>query len=123
MAEKLTPMIGQVTPRVITPTHNVANRKQIMADALSETFKLDQQLKAAADMYLSSDRAAKSDIKKRLLKDLNVTAKVFNARYVAYRLEAAAIETSDEATLNTLRELFEHAPIGSQVNMVDAIQT
>ena len=105
----------------VTPLHNVANRQQMMKDALSETFALDQNLKAAAEKHLKADREAKSDIKKRLLKDLNITAKVFNARYVAYRLEAAAIEANDEATLDTLRELFEHAPIGAQVDMVDAI--
>lgn len=105
----------------VTPLHNVANRARIMKDALHETFVLDKNLKALAERHLKSDREAKSDIKKRLLKDLNITAKVFNARYVAYRLEATALEASDEATLDNLRELFEHAPVGSTADMIQAI--
>ena len=67
MAEKLNPQ-----SETVTPLHNVANRAAMMKDALSETFALDLSLKAAAEKYLKTYREAKSDIKKRLFKDLNI---------------------------------------------------
>ncbi len=118
MAEQLNPASGEN----ITAKHNVANRKKMLEDALSETFKLDGLIHAATKKHVQPHRDAQSDIKKKLRKDLNITAAVFNARYAAYRLEGRAIAADDEATLDTLRELFEHSPVGTQMDLVDGME-
>ena len=118
MAEQLNPASGEN----ITAKHNVANRKKMLEDALSETFELDGLLHAASEKHLQPHRDAKSDIKKKLREDLNINAKVFNARYAAYKLEGQAIAAEDDATLDTLRELFEHAPVGTQMDLVDGLE-
>ena len=118
MAEQLNPASGEN----VTAKHNVANRAKMMKDALAETFTLDGQIRAANDKHVQPHKDAKSDIKKNLRKDLNITAAVFNARYAAYRLEGRAIAANDEATLDTLRELFEHAPVGTQMDLVEGIE-
>ncbi len=102
--------------------HNVKNRHQIMADALSETYELDAIIKAANDKHIKPVRAAKGDIKKRLNMDLNITAAVFQAAYAAYKVEAKAIEDEDDATLENLREYFKACPVGTQVDFIDAAE-
>ena len=84
--------------------HNVVNREKLMAASLSEMFVLDQKLDAANLKHCGPIRAQRRDIKKRLNKDLNVTAEVFNAKYGSYKVEARARLAEDTATLDTLRE-------------------
>ena len=117
MAEQLNPASGEN----VTAKHNNGNRKKMMQDALAETLTLDNLIKAAEQKHVQPHKNAKSDIKKNLRKDLNVTAAVFNARYAAYRLEARAIAANDEATLDNLRELFEHSPVGTQMDLIDGL--
>ncbi len=106
----------------IQPEPNVINRKKMLEDALSETYNLDQLIAKAMEKYIKPYRANKRDIKAKLREDLNVTPVVFNARYAAYVVEGRARAANDEATLDTLRELFEHSPVGVQVDMVDALE-
>lgn len=106
----------------VTAQHNIGNRKKMMEDALSETFTLDDQIAKAMEKHVKPYREAKRDIKAKLREDLNITATVFNARYAAYVVEGRAIAANDEATLDTLRELFEHAPVGTQVDMMEALE-
>ncbi len=118
MAETLKPNGAESAEGTAAAGHNVANRTKIMSDALSETYKLDGQVQAALDKYVAPVREQKRDIKKRLNKELNITATVFNARYVAYKLEAQARAAEDEATLENLREFFEIAPVGHQMDFL-----
>jgi hypothetical protein len=118
MAEQLNPASGEN----VTAKHNVANRSKMFEDALADTFALDQKITAAQAKHVKPLQANKSDIKKKLRKDLNVTADVFNARYVAYKLEGRAIAAGDDATLDTLREMFEHSPVGTQMDLVDGLE-
>lgn len=104
------------------PKHNVANRNELLKSSFEQTYQLDKQIKAATEKHIQPHRDAKSDITKRLRKDLNVTAAVFNVRYAAYRMERQAQEAEDETTLDTIREMFEIAPIGSAVNFLDAME-
>ena len=97
---------------------NVANRTQIMRDALSETYKLDGQVQAALEKHVVPIRAQKRDIKARLNKELNITASVFQAAYAPYKLAAQARAAGDEATLDNLKEFFEVSPIGHQMDFV-----
>ena len=98
--------------------HNVANRNKIMTDALGEMYVLDVQAEAALEKHLKPIRDQKRDIKSRLNKDLNITATVFNARYVAYKLEAQARAAEDDATLDNLKELFDVSPVGHQMDFI-----
>ena len=97
--------------------HNVVNRNELMTGALSDTYALDCQIQAALDKHVKPLRKNKADIKSRLNKDLNITATVFNARYVPYRLEAQARAAGDDSTLGNLEELFKIAPVGTQAEM------
>ena len=117
MAEQLNPASGEN----VTAKHNIGNRKKMMQDALAENFALDGKITAALEKHVKPYRDAKRDIKAKLREDLNITPAVFNARYAAYRLEGRAIAADDEATLDTLRELFEHSPVGTQMDMMDGL--
>lgn len=103
------------------PKHNVANRNKQIENALSETYKLDCQIKALVEKHIQPLRDAKSDIKKHLREDLSMPAKVFNIRYKAYQLEADAIANEDDITMQAIQELFEISPPGTQINMLDAL--
>ncbi len=103
-------------PTANGPGHNVPNRNKIMNDALSEMYELDGIVQALLDKYIVPVREQKIDIKKKLNKELNINATVFNARYTAYKVEAQAHETEDEAMLDNLKEFFEIAPIGHQMD-------
>ena len=118
MAEKMKATGAESAEGTTNAKHNVANRSKIMTDALGEMYALDVQAEAALEKHLKPIRDQKSDIKSRLNKDLNITATVFNARYVPYKLEAQARAASDEATLDNLRELFEVSPVGTQMDMM-----
>ncbi len=118
MAKQLTPNIVESPAGTTNPKHNTANRNKIMTNALSETYNLDAEIKVAQDKYVKPLRDAKRDIKARLREDLNMTATVFNSRYVPYKVEALAIDAGDEATLDNLRELFEIAPVGTQMDFL-----
>ena len=98
------------------PGHNTPNRSKIMSDALSEMYVLDGKVQAALDKHVAPFREQKKDIKKMLNKDLNVTSDVFQAIYGAYKVAAEANENEDESTLDTLREFFESAAIGHQMD-------
>ncbi len=102
--------------------HNVANRNEQLTDALSEMYAIDVQVAAALEKHVAPLRAQKTDIKSRLNKDLNITATVFNARYLPYKLEAQARAAQDDATLDNLRELFEVSPVGAQVDMMSELE-
>lgn len=105
----------------VTKHHNVANRKQQLRDALRRTYEIDGEIQDLIAEHIQGLRDEKSDIKKRLREDLNITAKVFGARYGAYKLEADARAADDNATLDTLEELFNESPVGTQINMMDAL--
>ncbi len=121
MARSLKPNGGTSPEGTAGAKHNVANIERKVTDALAETYKLDGQIKAALEKHIAPDRAAKSDIKKKLNEDFNITRKVFAARYAAYRLEADARAAADTATLDTLALLFSITPIGVTADMVEAI--
>ncbi len=104
----------------VSPDHNVANRKQRIGDALKRTWLLDQEIDDLIEEHIKDLREEKSSIKKVLREKLNISAKVFHARYASYRLEAQARAAEDHATLDTIKELFGESPIGSQVDMVKA---
>lgn len=97
--------------------HNVANIERRLRDAFAETYKLDTKIKADLDKYVAPNRAAKSDIKSKLNKDLNITRKVFAVRYAAYSLEADARAAEDNATLEILELMFSITPVGTQAEM------
>lgn len=119
MAKKLKMKDGKAPPA--QPPKNSDLRNKRLEDALRRTYQLDRQIKALTDQHTGSLKDEKSKIKKGLREDLNITAKVFNARYFAYRLEADARAADDNPTLENLRELFTIAPVGTTANMFDAI--
>lgn len=106
----------------VSPDHNVANRKQRIGDALKRTWQLDQEIDVLIEEHIKELREEKSEIKKVLRDKLNISAKVFHARYVSYRLEAQARMVEDHPTLDTIKELFGESPIGSQVDMIAAAE-
>lgn len=102
--------------------HNVENRKQILRNSLEQTYLLDKEIASATERHLKTPREAKSAIKKRIREDLNLPAKVFNARYAMYKLERQAQDLEDNTTLDAIKEMAEMAPVGAQVDMVDAME-
>ena len=96
--------------------HNTANRTEMMSNALSETYKLDQQSEAAMEKHIAPIRDEKRAIKKDLNTDLNITATVFNAVYTAYKVARQAEANDDPATLDNLREFFSASPVGFQMD-------
>ena len=119
MARKLTPESADG----VTKAHNVQHRKEQIREALAKTWVADKAIKAASDKHLAPYREDKSKIKERLRDDLNINSKSFNAIYAPYKLQQQAIEAKDEITLDMLHEMFEAAPIGGEINMVDAIES
>ena len=101
--------------------HNVENRKQILVNSLAEMWKLDKQIAEANERYIEKLKKGKSAIIKRVREDLTMPAPVFKARYASYKLEAKAIELEDGVTMDAIREMNEMAPVGSQINMLDAV--
>lgn len=99
------------------PEPNTNNRSKIMTDALRDFYALDVKIQAMLEKHVKPLRDAKRDIKSKLHEDLNMTATVFNARFISYKAEAKALAAGDESTLDTLRELFAVSPVGSQVDM------
>ena len=99
--------------------HNVVNLDKMRRDALGETYKLDCEIQVLLDKYIVPLRAAKTDIKKRLNDDANITRRVFAARYAAYRLEADAMAIEDGSTIEALKEFFEISPVGHQMDWLD----
>lgn len=118
MAEQLSPGMENAPE----PPPNTVNRTEMFKSALSQMYALEQKEKSLTKTHLSAIRKEKSEIKKSLRKDLKITAGVFDARYHAYRMEAEAIARGDTATQETLRELFSISPVGTQMDLVDALE-
>jgi hypothetical protein len=118
MPKSLNPNDGKSPEGTAGAKHNVANIEQKLRGAFAETYKLDTSIKANLEKYVAPDRAAKSDIKKKLNAELNITRKLFVVRYAAYRLEADARAAEDTATLETLQMMFSISPVGTQMDFV-----
>ena len=103
------------------PKHNVKAREQQIKEGLEEMYQADCRIAASIEKHVKPDRDVKSDIKKKIREGLNITTQLFNARYSNYRLERQAMEASDDATLDVLKELYDIAPVGTQINLLDAI--
>lgn len=98
-------------------------RGEMIRDALTETYDLDKQIAALQAQHLETPREKKSKIKKKLREHLKITAPVFQAVYVRYRMTRDAEAAEDSATLDTLREMAVAAGRGVTVDMVEAIET
>jgi len=105
----------------VTSTHNSKARGDAILEGLAETWEIDRKIEEIIAEEIADLRERKSEIKKKLREAYQITAPLFQARYQAYKLEQKAISGEDNATLDAIREMFELAPVGGQVNMLDAM--
>ena len=115
MAKKLT--ANNVAADETTRLHNARARSDVFKDSLEELYQLDARIGVAIEKHIKQLRAAKTDIMTKLREDYNLTAPMVRARYGSYKLERAAQDSSDQTTLDTLRELFTALPVGGSVDM------
>ena len=111
MAETIDPKLG----------HNSGARSEAIGDALKRIFDLDRRIEAIIADEIQDLRDDKTKIKKELREAHNITARVFQARYAAYKLEQQAIEADDDVMKMTLKELFDIAPVGATADMMEAV--
>lgn len=104
-----------------TKHHNVKARAEAFKESMERMYRLDQDIAALMEEHIKPLREDKAEIKSKLREDYNVTATVFNARFNAYKCERKAREGGDDATLDTLRELFESTPVGGQTDFMNAL--
>lgn len=112
---------GNDTGQGTTASHNADARKEAIRDALERTYQLDRRIEALMEEHIEPLRAEKRDIKKRMKDQYDVPTKRFNGRYAQYREERRAIENEDDTTLDAIRELYDVAPVGQQMDWIDAV--
>lgn len=105
-----------------TLQHNSKARADVIRESLDRLYQLDSEIDDIIAAEIKELRDEKSEIKTRLRDDFNMPAKLVMARYAAYRMERKAIASADDKTLDAIRELYSIAPVGSQMDLVDAIE-
>lgn len=100
--------------------HNLVSRKEAIDDALKQVYALKKDIKEALAEHVKPLREEVDEIKSNLAEDYNLPKRVFNARYASYEIEADAIASKDDITLDAMRELYEAAPVGEQMDWVKA---
>ena len=104
-----------------TAAHNTANRTQAIRDALEDVYQTDKKIEELMETHITPLRDHKKDVKKRMKEEYEVSTKQFNARYGLYQMERKALDNGDNTVQDLLRELFEVAPVGEQMDWVDAV--
>lgn len=117
MAENLNQAANESANR----EHNVAARKEQIGNAFNRLYAIDKEIDALIERHVQELRDEKSDIKKKLRKDLNLTSKVVHLRYASYKAERLAVEQEDGVTMDAIKELYEVMPVGATVDFVDAM--
>jgi hypothetical protein len=103
--------------------HNVGERRESMRNALNSVYELDQEIAGIIEEHVKPLREDKSEIMTSLRERFNLPAKIFRARYYAYRAEREAADSSDEITQDAIRELFEVCPVTGQGSFAEALGT
>lgn len=117
---------GSTEPSVnqeATRNHNVGERRDALAAALKGVYELDAEIAGIIEAEVKPLREDKSAITTSLRERFNITAKVFRARYYAYRLEREAEAANDEITQDAIRELFEVCPVTGQGSFAQALDS
>jgi hypothetical protein len=107
--------------RNVTASHNASLREQAIQNALERMYQLQKEEKALIEEHIEPLREEKRDIKKRMRDQYDIPTKRFNARVGLYIEERKALENDDGTALDALRELFEVAPVGTQMNWLDGL--
>ena len=105
----------------VSAQHNVKHRNETIGKCLEQLYQEDKAIAAALEEHVTPHRQQKTEIKKRLREEIQLTTEVINARYATYKLERKAMDNGDDTTIDTLREMYAIAPIGTQLDLVDGL--
>lgn len=105
-----------------TREHNVKARKDAISEGLEKLYQLDRQIAALMEKHIAGPREDKNKIKADLREAYQIPAALLQARYASYKLERFAEESSDDTTLDIIREMFDALPVGGSVDLVEAAE-
>jgi hypothetical protein len=104
-----------------TRDHNTKHRQEQIAKGIDLIYRIDQEIADLTAAHLKDLREDKSAIFKRLREDYQMPAPLMRARYAAYKLERAAIESEDDVTLDAIHEMFDILPVGGQGSLMPGL--
>lgn len=102
--------------------HNVKARDEAIREAMEAHYQKDKEIERLIAEHLADLRQDKRDIKKRMAKDYEISATMFNARYAPYRIERKARDNGDDTVADALKELWQACPPGGTVDLVAAAE-
>lgn len=111
---------GNAEGQGTTAGHNAQARTEAIRDALEEMYQTDKKIADLIERHVQPLRDQKRDIKKKMRETYEVSTRQFNARYGLYQMERAAQENQDDTVLGLIQELFDVAPVGRQMDWLDA---